>query len=764
MTNSIINNSFSRCSIESNIDFCKSIEAFEIICPDIRSCLKSLSKQIEEHPNIDQAIVKLSNGIHNDCPGEIDESDLPKSKHLHFVGSKFNSSIYQCSNQFIALNLDYSTSISFENITLINKNGKEGLISLIYNGHNNNNNSTINVYFNNINAVQSKNEKSGGGFLYAKGCNVEVRNSFISNSQSLYSGGAIYIDPVNPMSNLNLVNVTIVNCSASSRGGAIITPNLSVWSSNFINTSSCDSGGAIYSSNSLSMYNVTFQQCIVVSCNSNSNGSGGAIYTTGPTNTKITQCEFNQCESSFDGGAIYSDSTIKVMRSEFYGNRAHHNGGSIFSSKSLSLTTASIELSNAFVDGGAIYVESDLLMDDVYCFMNRAINNGGAIASSPKSTYINVTNSNFEKCQANKGGAIYVYKTNSLNLNEIIFGQNNANQSGDIYISVKICCSVITDELEINYICTMQDNSNIAESNDLNNSNITNDDDEQQIINNNNVGSSSNTNYSDIFLIKQIEKPDGIVTGESNLLSHFNLLKIFNDFNTKHLSSTYKSYVKNLPGDNYIKREKHHSSSSSSSVNNNNNIQQLQQQQNISTTPTPGTPTNALLSPGQQQQQPQQDITQSTTTISTSSSSSKKEKPPHKVHGLSKLVENADSSMIQDDQQELILLSLSETQMKAAFTLLDGGYVRPESEKKKHRKHRHEKKKRKNRDGENTVVVEDGSLVPPPLHNSNSLNNSGTTTTSNSGGSAGNEERHKRKKKSKRDHKDNDGQHIVVEH
>lgn len=118
------------------------------------------------------------------------------------------------------------------------------------------------------------------------------------------------------------------------------------------------------------------------------------------------------------------------------------------------------------------------------------------------------------------------------------------------------------------------------------------------------------------------------------------------------MSSTYKSYVKHIPGDNYIKREKHSKSSSS---------------------------TNNATSPQQQQQQQPQVNTQ-----------------PKKLTGLSKF---AEGNYPDENQQELILLPLDETQLKLAFTLQDGGYQRPDKDKKKHKKHK--KKKRKNRDGQN---------------------------------------------------------------
>jgi len=150
------------------------------------------------------------------------------------------------------------------------------------------------------------------------------------------------------------------------------------------------------------------------------------------------------------------------------------------------------------------------------------------------------------------------------------------------------------------------------------------------------------------------------IKAEINLLEHFDLYKTFNDLCSKHLSSTYKSYVKNLPGDNYIKREKHKHTTSSS---NNPNDPQQQQQQQQQQQPI-------------QQQQPMQ--------------------PPQqeKVGGLTKLIEG---NYPDDNQEELILLSLGEQQLKA-FQLKDGGYIRPDKDKKK-KKH---KKKRKHRDGTTT--------------------------------------------------------------
>ncbi|GAM20134.1 hypothetical protein SAMD00019534_033090 [Acytostelium subglobosum LB1] len=238
------------------------------------------------------------------------------------------------------------------------------------------------------------------------------------------------------------------------------------------------------------------------------------------------------------------------------------------------------------------------------------------------------------------------------------------------------------------------------------------------------------TTSSDLYMINQITRPEGVVTGESNLLEHFNLLNILNDFKSKHLSSTYKSYVKNLPGDTYIRREKHHHhhsdrQSTSTPIGH----------QNVGTPTSVATPTGPILSPQQQLQQQQQQQQQE----AQQRKDNEKRQQQNVVNGLAKLVEGITNTGIayEDDQQELILLSLSEPQMMAAFTLMDGGYVRPEKEKRKHRdKNRGDKKKRKNREG--------GDIAD---------------------GVGGDSDRHKRKKKSKRDGSgEMDMQHVVLEH
>eukprot|EP01132_Coremiostelium_polycephalum_P008244 gene8244-10132_t len=184
------------------------------------------------------------------------------------------------------------------------------------------------------------------------------------------------------------------------------------------------------------------------------------------------------------------------------------------------------------------------------------------------------------------------------------------------------------------------------------------------------------------------------LTGEINLLSNYNLYKTLNEFNSKHLSSTYKSYVKNLPGDNYIKREKHKTSSSG--------VQQLQQQ------------------PLQQQQS----IIPTTTTTTTT----------NKLGGLTKLVEG---DYPDENQQELILLPLDKSQLTSAFTLQDGGYIRPDKDKKSHSSKKH-KKKRKHRDG----------------------SSSSSSTTENIGGT----DEHLKKKKKKKDKSSIIENNITVSH
>ena len=176
------------------------------------------------------------------------EKDLTIIGNGHIIDGNHLSSIFST----------YRTTLTFENITLMNGNGLIDEVNggAIY-GYNLN---FINCNFiNNIGAYVGG-AINGNGEIHIIGCN------FINNSVDDGEGGAIYCFS----SNMTVTNSTFINNNANGDGGAI---SLGVYNNSLFNISDCvfidnaatNNGGGIFaqinstSGENLKVYNCTFK-------------------------------------------------------------------------------------------------------------------------------------------------------------------------------------------------------------------------------------------------------------------------------------------------------------------------------------------------------------------------------------------------------------------------------------------------------------------------------------------------------------------------
>jgi predicted outer membrane repeat protein len=282
-----------------------------------------------------------------------------------------------------------------------------------------------------------------------------LRSNFISNSAG-YNGGAIYIRAYTYLKNA-LIQDCNFSLSFGYDGGAIylgkVVDGLTILRSTFdSNTAFSDGyGGAIYIRANPYLKNALIEDCIfsfnsgdfggavylgkvvddlmILRSNFDSNtanSNGGAIYISAYTylmNALIQDCNFSLSSSlGYNGGAIYLGDVVAdltIQRSNFVGNSANSNGGTIYISASTYLKNALIQdcsfsLSLGY-NGGAIYlgdVVADLTILRSNFFNNAVGYQGGAVFISA-STYLN--NTLIEDCMFDRntadvnGGAILVF-------------------------------------------------------------------------------------------------------------------------------------------------------------------------------------------------------------------------------------------------------------------------------------------------------------------------------------------------------------------
>lgn len=190
---------------------------------------------------------------------------------------------------------------------------------------------------------------TAGSVTVVKGCTFE-------NCTSKWCGAGMESDAWD----ITIEDSSFTNCKAS-KGGAInvwadgqdATANhttLNVTNCTFENCTGTDNGGAIRSTSFTSLVDSRF-----VGCSSNANG-GAVACTNNKTEITVTDCTISNCSAKGNGGAISAAGTMKI--SESSGNTlidgcSAKNGGAI-QSGNLIMSGGTISNCSATAKGGAI--------------------------------------------------------------------------------------------------------------------------------------------------------------------------------------------------------------------------------------------------------------------------------------------------------------------------------------------------------------------------------------------------------------------------
>ena len=233
----------------------------------------------------------------------------------------------------------------------------------------------------------------------------------------------------NNLGTMNITNCTFANCTTgygvvtNYRWGTTTGVTLNVKDSKFENNYALSEPGAINNCGILTVYNCTFNK-------NNSTMWAGAIHTNSNANTVINLSSFKNNVAEWNGGALYTYSTLKVYNSLFENNVCHSDTG-----------------------GGAIGAYNYGSTYDIYIDNCTFVNNtndctgghGGAITAL-NGGYLNVYNSTFISNYADVGQAICAYNQHIENGTGgkpylAIEGCNFTNHTGSsdtVYISGRV--------------------------------------------------------------------------------------------------------------------------------------------------------------------------------------------------------------------------------------------------------------------------------------------------------------------------------------
>ena len=263
--------------------------------------------------------------------------------------------------------------------------------------------------------------------------------SFSSNVANHDEGGAMRVFS----SHVTLLRSVFDGNSASTKGGAIyVTGIVTANWSNFTNNRA-DNGGAMY------VYAVDSQLSVshgYFRNNNATNGSGGAIFNDGQTDTNISLIDSTfEYNSATLCGVLNVDIYIYRSILNFIGSTFSYNmatgqsvGGGVFCVKyaSISVANSTFSHNSAALHAGVMYVDDSALKVERSSFIsNSALNgNGGVMYTNTSLTNYTITLSSFvHNTAGDTGGVMFVGTPDSqVSMERSSCGYNSAGNRGGV--------------------------------------------------------------------------------------------------------------------------------------------------------------------------------------------------------------------------------------------------------------------------------------------------------------------------------------------
>ncbi len=168
-------------------------------------------------------------------------------------------------------------------------------------------------------------QASAGGAVYISNSSVRLGGVVFESCEGYnYNGGAVYAENSD---DLKLIHCNFLNCKAYEGGGGLYSYSNSIITDSCIfSECSAGEGGGLYLSNSPEK-KIEFQKCQFYNCKSEN--EGGAIYLDKCHNNILKDIKFNDCTAGTCGGGIFTTAVPKLESCKFSGCCAKFSGGAI---------------------------------------------------------------------------------------------------------------------------------------------------------------------------------------------------------------------------------------------------------------------------------------------------------------------------------------------------------------------------------------------------------------------------------------------------
>ena len=182
-----------------------------------------------------------------------------------------------------------------------------------------------------------------------------------------------------------------------------------------------NTGGGIYNIGSMTLNNVTIQNC--------SSGSGGGIMNADGGNLTLESVTIQDCKAN-NGGGINNNGKLTMTGGAIKNCEALSDSGGIFNNGTLTMTGVTIVGCTATHDGGGILNDGTLTLENVTIEKCSSGSNGGGIFNNGTLTMTGGVA--IEACTANTGAGIYNEKTVKVDSEGFLtlIGNTNPGASG----------------------------------------------------------------------------------------------------------------------------------------------------------------------------------------------------------------------------------------------------------------------------------------------------------------------------------------------
>ncbi len=281
------------------------------------------------------------------------------------------------------------------------------------------------------NYIMSKTAEAGGSAVMVtsgtfnmlggtiKNCEVSLDEETSTNPNKISTmGGAVY-----SFGTVYINGGTITECKAA-RGGAIYNyKRTKVEAGTFSKNYATVYGGVVYNPNSqystFYVGNYTNEDKVVFSENT-CDGSGGVVFSSIKASVLLVGAKFEKNTADSNGGVLNSPGANVIKNSKFIENTAGSKGGGIY-----------------VYHNDAILTRRETVIENTTFTSNEATSGGGAVGAGSSvddlsylGSKVIIKGCNFITNKAKQGGAVYVIRGCTVNIENCLIEQNTSSDNG----------------------------------------------------------------------------------------------------------------------------------------------------------------------------------------------------------------------------------------------------------------------------------------------------------------------------------------------